>query len=121
MAQPKLSGKQQAQLAWLQTVEPRLQRVAKIVELMAALQADDTQVRQMCRILDELKVQAQGLGLSGLADPCGYMGQLARRGGGLQMKVRGLRDLLGSVKVGFDAAMKQATTPEGPAGHAPEG
>jgi hypothetical protein len=37
---------------------------------------------------------------------------MTRRGGGLQMKVRGLRELLGSLKINYEAAMRSATTPE---------
>jgi hypothetical protein len=40
------------------------------------------------------------------------MGTMARRGGGLQMKVRGLRELLASLKINYEAAMRSATTPE---------
>jgi hypothetical protein len=40
------------------------------------------------------------------------MSTMTRRGGGLQMKVRGLRELLGSLKVNYEAAMRSATTPE---------
>jgi hypothetical protein len=40
------------------------------------------------------------------------MGTMARRGGGLQMKVRGLRELLGSLKTNYEGALRQATTPE---------
>jgi hypothetical protein len=39
---------------------------------------------------------------------------MARRGGGLQMKVRGLRELLGSLKINYEAALRSATTPEAP-------
>ena len=42
----------------------------------------------------------------------GFMGTMARRGGGLQMKVRGLRELLGSLRTNFDGAVKAASTPE---------
>jgi hypothetical protein len=71
----------------------------------------------MIRQLDEIKGKAGGLSLSGLADTEGLMGTMARRGGGLQMKVRGLRELLGSLKINYEAAMRSATTPEaaGPA------
>jgi hypothetical protein len=37
---------------------------------------------------------------------------MSRRGGGLPMKVRGLRELLGSLRINFDAALKTASTPE---------
>jgi hypothetical protein len=47
------------------------------------------------------------------------MSTMTRRGGGLQVKVRGLRELLGSLKINYDAAMRMATTPEATAA-APE-
>jgi len=37
---------------------------------------------------------------------------MTRRGGGLQMKVRGLRELMGSLKINYEAAMRSASTPE---------
>jgi hypothetical protein len=40
------------------------------------------------------------------------MSTMVRRGGGLQMKVRGLRELLGSLKINYEAALRSATTPE---------
>jgi hypothetical protein len=40
------------------------------------------------------------------------MGMMARRGGGLQMKVRGLREGLGSLKTNYEGALRAATTPE---------
>jgi hypothetical protein len=40
------------------------------------------------------------------------MGTMLRRGGGLQVKVRGLRELLASLKTNYDKAVRGATTPE---------
>lgn len=108
----KLTSRQQAQKAFLDTVPPKLARIHAVVEAMAALQADDVTVRGLGRLLDELKAHAQGLGLNGLAETCGLMGTMSRRGGGLQMKVRGLRELQGSLKINYEAAVKQATTAE---------
>jgi hypothetical protein len=111
----KLSSRQQAQLAYLQTLPPKFQRIHSVIEQMAALQADDVTVRGLARLLDDIKGNAGALSLSGLADTAGLMGTMARRGGGLQVKVRGLRELLGSLKINYDAALRQATTPEDPA------
>jgi hypothetical protein len=108
----KLSARQQAQLAFLQTLPPKFQRIHAVVEQMAVMQADDTVVRGCIRILDEVKAGAAGLSLTSLADTAGLMGTIARRGGGLQMKVRGLRELLGSLKINYEGALRQATTPE---------
>ena len=79
---------------------------------MASQQVDDSVVRGLGRLLDDIKAQAQAHGLGGIADTAGYMGTMARRGGGLQMKVRGLRELLGSLKTNYDGAFKAASTPE---------
>lgn len=110
----KLTSRQQAQLAFLQTLPPRFQRMHGVIEEMAALRADDIVVRGFARQLDELKANAAALSITGLADTAGLMGTMARRGGGLQMKVRGLRELLGSLKINYEAALRSATTPETP-------
>jgi hypothetical protein len=75
-------------------------------------------VRGLARLLDQIKAEAGALSLSGVAETAGIMGTMTRRGGGLQMKVRGLRELLGSLKVNYEAAVRSATTPEGTAGSA---
>ena len=110
----KLSSRQQAQLAFLQTLPHKFQRIHAVIEEMATLRADDVVVRGLARLLDEIKGNAGSLSLSGLADTAGLMATMTRRGGGLQMKVRGLRELLGSLKINYEAAMRSATTPEDP-------
>jgi hypothetical protein len=117
MAGQKLSSRQQAQLAFLQTLPPKLQRIHSVIERMAALQADDTAVRAFIRTLDQLKAGAAALSLTSLSDTAGLMATMARRGGGLQMKVRGLRELLGSLKIGYEGALRQATAPGADEGH----
>jgi chemotaxis protein histidine kinase CheA len=112
MSGAKLSSRQQAQLAFLQTVPPKLERFHRTIEQMSALQADEAAVRGFTRALDELKAGAQAMSLTGLAETAGLMGTMARRGGGLQMKVRGLRELLGSLKIKYEGALRLATTPE---------
>lgn len=108
----QLSSRQQAQLAFLQTLPPKFQHIHNVVEQMAALHADDIVVRGLCRELDQIKGHAQALGIVGLADTAGLMGTLARRGGGLQTKVRGLREMEGSLKMNYEGALRVATTPE---------
>jgi hypothetical protein len=111
MAQ-KLSSRQQAQLAFLQMLPPKFQRLHTVIEEMAALRADDVAVRGLARQLDEMRAQAQALNLSRVADTAGLMGMMARRTGGVQVRVRGLREQLGSLKLNYEAALKNATTPE---------
>ena len=109
MSGPKLTGAQQAQLAFLETLPPKFDRIHRQVEEIAGLRADDTQIRNLCRLLEESRNQAGILSLGPLADTFGMMAMLARRGGGLQMKVRGLREGLVSLKTNYDGALRAAT------------
>ena len=108
----KLSSRQQAQLTFLQTLPPKFQRIHNIVEQMAGLRADEAMVRNLGRLLDEIKGNCSALSLSGMAETAGIMGTMLRRGGGAQLKVRGLRELLVSLKTNYDGALRSATTPE---------
>ena len=111
MAQ-KLSSRQQAQLAFLEQLPPKFQRMHGIIEQMASLRVDDTILRGFGRLLDEIKGNASALSLNGIAETAGLMGTMLRRGGGLQFRVRGLREMLASLKTNYEAALRSATTPE---------
>ncbi len=108
----KLSTQQQIHLAWLNSVPPKLARIRKGVELLATNHADDNAIRSLIKLLGELKAQASGLSISSLAETFGYMETLLRRGGGQQLKVRGLGELLGSATTNYEGAVRAATTPE---------
>ena len=110
----KLSAAQQVQLAFLESLIPKFERIHRQIEEIASMRADDTQVRNLCRLLDECRNQAGTLSLGAMADTFGRMSMMARRGGGLQMKVRGLREGLGSLKANYDGALRAATTPGKP-------
>jgi hypothetical protein len=79
---------------------------------MANMQADESVVRSFGRTLDEIKSGAGQMSLNGLAETAGLMSTMARRGGGHQMKIRGLRELFGSLKINYDAAVKAASAAE---------
>jgi hypothetical protein len=83
-----------------------------IIEQMAGLRVDETIVRGFGRLLDEIKGNASALSLNGIAETAGLMGTMLRRGGGLQFRVRGLREMLGSLKSNYEGALRSATTPE---------
>ncbi|MEP7176911.1 MAG: hypothetical protein ABI860_10215 [Gemmatimonadales bacterium] len=108
----KLSSRQLAQAAFLQTLPPKFGRIHSVIEEMSGLRADDVVVRGLARLLDQMKAEASGLSLTGLADTAGLMSTMTRRGGGLPMKVRGLRELLGSLKINYEAAVRTASTPD---------
>lgn len=107
----KLSARQQSQLAFLELLPPRIQRFASVIEQMSAPRVDESLVRGLIRQLDEMKSGASQLGMNGLADAAGQMASMARRGGGQQVKVRGLRDGLGVLKMNYDGAVKKASVP----------
>jgi hypothetical protein len=109
---PKLSSRQQAQLAFLQQLPQKFQRIHSVIEQMGSLRADETIARNLGRLLDEIKGKATALSLNGLADTAGLMGTMVRRGGGLQFRVRGLRELFGSLKTNYEGALRAASTPE---------
>ena len=108
----KLSSRQQAQLAFLETLPPKVQRIYSMVEQLGAPKVDESVLRALGRMLDGIKANAASLSLSGLAETAGRMGMLVRGGGGIPMKVRGLRELHGSLKTNYDAALRSASTPE---------
>jgi chemotaxis protein histidine kinase CheA len=110
---PKLSSRQQAQLAFLQQLPPKFQRIHNVIEQMSGPRVDDAIIRGLGRLLDEIKGKAGALSMNSIADTAGIMGTMLRRGGGLQFKLRGLRELLGSLKTNYEGAVRAATTPEG--------
>ena len=110
MAQ-KLTARQQAQLAWLDTLPPKFEKMKKIIELFSTHHADETQVRSLQRMVDELKAQGAQINVTALAENFGYMGMLLRRAGGHQTKSRGLNELLAGARINFEGAYREASTP----------
>jgi hypothetical protein len=114
---PKLSSRQQAQLAFLEQLPPKFKRIHSVIEQMSGPRVDEAITRGLGRLLDEIKGKASALSLGGIAETAGIMGTMLRRGGGIQFKVRALRDLLGSLKSNYDGALRVATTPEEDSGN----
>ncbi|HWN19428.1 MAG TPA: hypothetical protein VNO19_10985 [Gemmatimonadales bacterium] len=108
---PKLSSRQQAQLAYLTLLPPKFQRIYSTIEQLALPRVDETLMRALGRLVDDIKGNAASLSMAGLAETAGRMGMVVRGGGGIPTKVRGLRELQGSLKINYDAAMRTATTP----------
>jgi hypothetical protein len=111
---PKLSSRQQAQVAFLERVAPKLPRIYSLIEQLAGPKVDEAVLRGLGRLFDDIKGNAAGLSLGPLAETAGRMGMLVRAGGGMAVKVRGLRELHSSLKTNYEAALRGATTPEGP-------
>lgn len=105
----KLTAGQQAQILFLQTLPPKLDRIHRLIEELSSLRLDEGRTRAFGRMLDELKTQATQLSLNPLGETFGLMGMMMRRGGGLQLKVRGLREGLASLKINYEGALRAAT------------
>lgn len=117
----KLTPRQKVQLAILETLPPRFEQMHRLIEEIAGVRVDESVTRRLARLLDESKAATNTVGLTALAETMGIMGMMARRTSGHQMKVRALREGLGSLKINFEGALRSASTadPEGPDG--PEG
>jgi hypothetical protein len=107
----KLTARQQTQMALLHTLPGRLEQMHRQIEEIAGLRADDSVTRRLCRLLDATKSACDGVGLNAMAETMGVMSTMARRGGGMQMKVQGLRDGLRSLKINFEGALREASNP----------
>jgi hypothetical protein len=107
----KLSAKQQTQLAFLEHLPTKFARFHSVIEQLAAPKVDEALTRGLVRQLDEMKAGASQLGMNGLADAAGQMASTARRGGGQMVKIRGLRDGLGVLKMNYEGALKKASVP----------
>ena len=105
----KLTVQQQSQLAMLSTLPPKIQRIQSVIEQMAGENADEAVVRGMVRLLDEMKAYASQLKMNGLAEAAGQMASTGRRGGGLQVKVRGLRENMTTVRTNYEMALRKAS------------
>jgi hypothetical protein len=107
----KLTARQQSQLAFLEMLPPKFQRFYSVIEQMASPKVDESLGRGLIRQLEEMKSGASQLGMNGLADAAGQMASIARRGGGQHVRVRGLRDGLGALKINYEGALRKASAP----------
>jgi len=105
----KLTSRQQAKLAVLQTFPTKFDQIHRLIEELASLRADESLARRLCRILDEMKAGAASVGVGALVNTLGIMSTLARRGGGVQMRLHGLRENFTGLKINFEGAMRGAT------------
>jgi hypothetical protein len=108
----KLSSRQQAMVAVLETFPAKFAQIHRLIEEMSSPHVDVSVQRRLTRMLDEMKIGAQSVGQTGLADTLGALATLGRRTGGVQTRSRGLREGFGGLKINFESAMKAATRPE---------
>ncbi|MFN0180477.1 MAG: hypothetical protein ACKVZ0_16885 [Gemmatimonadales bacterium] len=112
MSTKKLSSRQLATLAVLEAFPPKFDQIHRLIEELTSLRVDEAMQRRLARMLEEMKGAAGAVGEGALADTLGSMAMIARRTGGLQTRIRGLREQLGALKINFEGAMKAASNPE---------
>jgi hypothetical protein len=108
----KLSSRQHAMLAVLNALPTKFGLINRLIEEIAGPRPDESTSRRLVRVLDEAKGGTSAVGLSGLTQTLGQMAMMARRTGGHQMKIRGLREGLGSLRVNLEGALREARRPE---------
>lgn len=108
----KPSTRQQVRLEYIKSLPPKLDRIRRTIEAMAIMQADESAVRGLSRLLDEIKANCQLQGLHRLSDVAGTMGMMSRRSGNPQVKVRGLREMLANFQTNLEGAHRAALVPE---------
>lgn len=114
---PKLTGEQAARIDQIQGFLKTVDHVAKLVaELDSNRAAKSKIIENICeslaRELSQLRQRALTANVGTMADVAGTMSVMAGRGGGINMKIRGLADGVNSLRLQLDQAMKQAMTPE---------
>ncbi len=113
----KLTADQQRRVGDIQQFQKVVEHVAKLVaELNSSRAAKATFIDNICesiaRQLSQMRQRALTSGVGTFADVAGAMSVMAGRGGGIDMKIRGLSDGVNSLRMQLDQALKQAMTPE---------
>jgi hypothetical protein len=113
----KLSAAQQRRVEEIREFEKVVDHVAKLVaELDQSRAAKALVLEHICetvaREMSQMRQRALTANIGTIADVAGYMSVMAGRGGGIDMKIRGLRDGVNSLRIQLDQALKVAMTPE---------
>jgi hypothetical protein len=112
----KLTADQQRRADEIQQFLYSVDHVAKLLaELEANRAAKSMVISNLCaamaRELSQMRQRALSSGVGTIADVAGAMSVMAGRGGGIDMKIRGLTDGVLSLRLQLDQALKQATAP----------
>jgi len=116
MAQ-KLTPEQAARIEQIGGFLKTLDHVDKLVAELESNRAAKSKILEnicesLARELSQLRQRALTANVGTIADVAGAMSVMAGRGGGINMKIRGLADGVNSLRLQLDHAMKQAMTLE---------
>ena len=117
MAQQKYTPEQLRRIEEIHEFQRTVDVVKHLVTELEANRAAATRtVQQLCeRIAKEtsqMRQRALSANIGTIGDVAGAMSVMAARGGGINMKIRGLTDGVTSLYVQLEQALKHAMTPE---------
>jgi hypothetical protein len=119
MADGKLGAGAQGNLEVVAQARRKLERLHNLTEQYAVAKAGSSQdsvASLISRASLELGRSLLQVGLGVLADQANQMGMLARRGGGAQTKLRGMRDYVAQMRPGLDRAERSIITKDAESG-----
>jgi len=113
----KLTAEQAARVDLIQGFLKTVDHVDRLVrELDSNRAAKSKLIDSLCesiaRQLSQMRQRALTTGVGTVADVAGAMSVMAGRGGGINMKIRGLTDGVNSLRLQLDQALKHAMTPD---------
>jgi hypothetical protein len=115
----KITAEQAARIEQIEGFLKSVDHVARLVaELDANRAAKSKTLENLCesiaRELSQMRQRALTANVGTIGDVAGTMSVMAGRGGGINMKIRGLNDGVNSLRLQLDQALKQAMRPPEP-------
>ena len=112
----KLSAEQTQRIEQIQQFIKTAEHVQRLVAELEANRNQPKTADNIChsiaRETSQLRHRAVAANVSTIADVAGAMSVLAARSGGLNMKIRGLRDAVNSIQAQLDHELKAALHPQ---------
>jgi hypothetical protein len=117
MAQQKFTAEQLRRIEEIHEFQRTVDYVKHLVSELESSRAAATHVvQQLCEKIaketSQMRQRALTANIGTLGDVAGAMSVMAARGGGINMKIRGLSDGVNSLGMQLDMALRQAMTPE---------
>jgi len=110
----KLSTKAQLQLGVLEEARRKVDRIYALVEQMAGARVgQEGLMPPIGRAATELARLLMNNGLGVMADTSNQIAMLAKRGGSVQTKTRGFREMVNSIKAAIDTRAKVIVAEDG--------
>jgi hypothetical protein len=119
MATQKLTPEQLRRIEEIQGYQRAVEHLHRLVAELDANRAAPSRVvdrlcAQIAKETAQLRQRTLTANIGTIADVAGAMSVMAARGGGIQMKIRGLADGVNSLAMQLDQALKHAMAPPAP-------